>query len=74
MASYSSGETSRQLAWLTTLQVLPSGNIVVGNCHAGPANPQLIEITPDKKVVWTWKDFTNFGNSTPVVAVLGEKK
>jgi len=62
------------LAWVTRVERLPNGNTIIGNCHAGPANPQLIEVTPDKKVVWTWKDFTNFGNSTPVVAVLGDKK
>src|SRR5262249_48740908 len=27
------------LAWVTTLQVLPNGHIVLGNCHAGPENP-----------------------------------
>jgi hypothetical protein len=62
------------LAWVTRVERLPNGNTLIGNCHAGPENPQLIEITSDKKVVWAWKDFTNFGNSTPVVALLGEKK
>ena len=62
------------LAWVTRVERLANGNTLIGNCHAGPANPQFIEITPDKKVVWTWKDFTNFGNSTPVVADLGDKK
>lgn len=52
------------LAWVTTLQVLPSGNIVLGNCHAGPENPQIIEITRDKKVVWSFHDFDRFGDST----------
>ena len=46
-----------KLAWVTTLQVLPNGNVIVGNCHAGKDNPQLVEVTRDKKVVWTWKDF-----------------
>lgn len=50
-------------AWVTTLQVLPNGNIVIGNCHAGKENPQLIEITRDKKVVWKFQDFVNFGNN-----------
>jgi hypothetical protein len=58
------------LAWVTTLQVLPNGNIVLGNCHAGPANPQIIEVTRDKKVVWTFQDFKRFGNSTPNSQVL----
>ncbi|MCX6981047.1 MAG: hypothetical protein NTV08_09895 [Verrucomicrobia bacterium] len=62
------------LAWVTRVERLPNGNTIIGNCHAGPANPQIIEVTADKKVVWTWKDFTNFGNSTPVVAVLPDKK
>jgi hypothetical protein len=61
------------LAWVTRVQRLKNGNTLIGNCHAGPENPQLIEVTPDRKVVWSWKDFSNFGNSTPVVAVLGSK-
>jgi hypothetical protein len=62
------------LAWVTRVERLPNGNTLIGNCHAGPENPQFIEVTPEKKVVWTWKDFTHFGNSTPVVAVLNENK
>jgi hypothetical protein len=58
------------LAWVTTLQFLPDGNIIVGNCHAGPENPQLFEVTRDKKVVWTFKDFTTFGNSLAAAQVL----
>jgi Mala s 1-like protein len=58
------------LAWVTTLHVLPNGNVIVGNCHAGPDNPQLFEVTRDKKVVWTFKDFTNFGNSLAASHVL----
>ena len=59
------------LAWVTTLQVLPNGNVVIGNCHAGPENPQLIEVTRDKKVVWTFKDFKRFGNNLASAQVLG---
>lgn len=58
------------LAWVTTLQVLPSGNIIVGNCHAGEDNPQLFEVTRDKKVVWTFKDFKNFGNNLAAAQVV----
>jgi outer membrane protein assembly factor BamB len=61
------------LAWVTRVERLPNGNTLIGNCHAGPENPQLIEVTPDRKVVWSWKDFTHFGNSTPVVAILPAK-
>ncbi len=59
------------LAWVTTVAALPNGNVIFGNCHAGPDNPQLIEVTRDKKVVWTFKDFKAFGNSTAAAQVLG---
>ena len=55
-----------QLAWVTTLEVLPNGNYVIGNCHAGPENPLLIEIEPKtKKLVWRFDRFDLFGNSAP---------
>ncbi len=63
-----------QLAWVTTLQVLPSGNIVLGNCHAGPKNPQVIEVTRDHKVVWKFHNLELFGNdltNTQVLSVNG---
>jgi hypothetical protein len=61
------------LAWVTTLQLLPNGNIVFGNCHAGPENPQIIEVTRAKKVVWTFKDFKNFGNALSNSVVLDDE-
>jgi hypothetical protein len=63
------------LAWVTTLQVLPNGNVIIGNCHGTDKNPQLIEVTRDKKVVWTFKDFKNFGDnlaSAQVLSIDGE--
>lgn len=51
------------LAWITNVHQLANGNLIVGNCHAGPENPQLFEITKDKEVVWQFTDFTNFGNA-----------
>jgi Mal s 1 allergenic protein-like len=62
------------LAWVTTLQLLPNGNLIIGNTHAGPDNPQLIEVTRDKKVVWTFKDFTNFGNNLVAAQALVKGK
>jgi hypothetical protein len=59
------------LAWVTMLEVLPDGTIVIGNCHAGPDNPQLIAVNRDKKVLWTVKDFQNLGNSTAATELLG---
>jgi hypothetical protein len=61
------------LAWVTTVEVLPSGNLIIGNCHAGPENPQLFEVTRDKKVVWTFKDFQTFGNSLAAARVMDLK-
>ena len=60
------------LAWVTTLHVLPNGNLIVGNCHAGPDNPQLFEVTREKKVVWRFNDFKTFGNSFAAAHVLDE--
>ncbi|MCE9606564.1 MAG: PQQ-binding-like beta-propeller repeat protein, partial [Planctomycetia bacterium] len=59
-----------RLAWVTTLHVLPSGNVIVGNCHAGPDAPQLFEVTRDKQVVWTLKNFQTFGNGFAAAHVL----
>jgi len=50
------------LCWVTSLQVLPNGNIIFGNTHAGPEHPQMIEVTRDKKVVWMLDDWGAFGN------------
>ena len=52
-----------RLAWVTTLQVLENGNIVIGNCHAEPENPQIVEVNRDKQVVWQFRDFERFGNA-----------
>jgi hypothetical protein len=52
------------LAWVTTLEVLPNGHYVIGNCHAGPVNPLVIEIDPQtKEVVWTFDQYDVFGNA-----------
>ncbi len=53
-----------RLAWVTTLEVLPNGNYVIGNCHAGKGQPVLIELNPKtKEVVWTLDRFDDFGNN-----------
>ncbi len=44
--------------------VQPSGNYVLGNCHAGEGQPLLVELDPKtKKVVWKLDQFSVFGNS-----------
>ena len=62
-----------RLFWVTTLQMLPNGNLIVGNTHAGPDNPQLFEVTRDKKVVWTFKNWDTFGNDVAAAQVLDVK-
>ena len=57
------------LAWVTQVRRLQNGNTLFVNCHAGPKNPQIIEVTPDKEVVWTYRDFELFGNALPVAVV-----
>jgi len=60
------------LAWVTTLEVLPNGHYVIGNCHAGSDNPLLIEVDPKtKNVVWQFDQFDVFGNSAPNSQLLG---
>ena len=55
---------------MTQVWRLPNGNTRFVNCHAGPENPQIIEVTADKKVVWSFRDFETFGDSMPVAIVL----
>ncbi len=55
-----------QLAWVTMVDRLPNGNTWIVNCHAGAENPQVVEVSPDKKVVWSFRDFDRFGNALPV--------
>lgn len=59
------------LAWVTTIEVLPNGHYVIGNCHAGPGQPLVVEIEPkSKKVVWQFDQFDRWGNSVPNTQVL----
>lgn len=58
-----------ELVWITMTERLPNGNTWIVNCHAGPQNPQILEVTPEKKVVWSFKDFDRFGNALPVAVV-----
>jgi outer membrane protein assembly factor BamB len=55
-----------KLAWITMVDRLPNGNTWIVNCHAGPDNPQVLEVSPEKKIVWSFKDFERFGNALPV--------
>jgi hypothetical protein len=62
-----------RLAWVTTLEVLENGNYVIGNCHAGPGQPLLVEVVPEsKEVVWRFDRFEDFGNSVSNSLLLDE--
>lgn len=52
-----------RLAWVTTVQELSNGHIVIGNCHAGDGQPQIIEVNREKEIIWSFKDFERFGNA-----------
>ena len=55
-------DTDIELKWMTCLQERENGNYIVGNCHAGPDNPQIFEITKGKKVVWEFNEYDLVGN------------
>jgi len=60
-----------RLAWLTTVEVLANGHYVIGNCHAGPGQPLLVEIVPaTREVVWTFDRYEDFGNSVSNTVLL----
>lgn len=72
---WSLGETELpgvKFGYVAQVQRLKNGNTVIINCHGGPENPQIIEVSPDKKVVWSYRDFENFGNDTPVGFVIDD--
>jgi hypothetical protein len=58
------------LGWMTCLQELKNGNRLIGNCHAGETNPQIFEITRNKKVVWQWDEWNLVGNGLACWQVL----
>lgn len=62
------------LKWTTFLTELPNGNVVIGNCHAGEKNPQIIELTRDKKVVWQFNRFDIFGNGLACSQILNDEQ
>jgi outer membrane protein assembly factor BamB len=62
------------LGWMTCVQELDNGNYVIGNCHAGDKNPQIFEITKDKKVVWEFKEWDLVGNGLACWQILDEKQ
>jgi hypothetical protein len=67
-------DTEIKLGWMTCIQESKAGNYIIGNCHAGPNNPQIFEISKDKKIVWEFNNFELVGNGLACWEVLeGEK-
>ena len=64
--------TKVALKWTTCLQELDNGNLVIGNCHAGPENPQIIELDEDRKIVWTFDEFDLVGNGLACWEILDD--
>lgn len=62
------------IGWTTCLQELSNGNLLIGNCHAGEKNPQIFEITRDKKVVWEFDEWDLVGNGLACWQVLDSKQ
>lgn len=72
---WSIGETELpgiKFGYMAQVQRLKNGNTLIINCHADPDNPQLIEVDPSKKVVWSYRDFETFGNALPVGFVIDQ--
>lgn len=55
-------DTDIELQWTACLKELANGHIIVDNCHAGAANPQLFELDKNRKVVWEFNEFELVGN------------
>lgn len=66
--------TKITLGWMTTVQELPNGNFVIGNCHAGEGNPQIFEITRGKEVVWEFSEWDLVGNGLACWQILNPEQ
>jgi len=58
------------LAWVTTVQELANGNVVLTSCHGDPAQAQAIEITPENEIVWSFRDVEHFGSGLSNLVVI----
>lgn len=59
------------LTWISSIQQLPNGNLLVGNFLRGQEGKgaHAFEVTRDKKVVWKWADHGLIKSLTTVRAV-----
>ena len=59
------------LAWISSIQVLKNGNILMGNFIRGQEGKgfHAFEVTRDKKIVWKWGDHKLVKSLTMVLAI-----
>ncbi|QDT94611.1 Arylsulfotransferase (ASST) [Gimesia aquarii] len=67
-------KTDVQLKWTTCLQELDNGNMIIGNCHAGPDNPQIFELDGNKKIVWEFDEYDLVGNGLACWQILDDSQ
>jgi hypothetical protein len=53
------------------LEELPHENFIIGNADGSADHPQLIEVTREKEIVWSFRDFETLGNPTSTICTLG---
>lgn len=52
-----------RLAWVTTIEATDRGTLLIGNCHAGPGQPVLVEVDPQtRRLVWQLDGHDRFGD------------
>ena len=60
-----------RLSWVTTIVELPDGHWLIGNCHAGPGQPIVLEVDPlGPSVDWQLNGHDRFGNDVSNFAVI----
>ncbi|MEM9825123.1 MAG: PQQ-binding-like beta-propeller repeat protein [Planctomycetota bacterium] len=53
-----------RLAWVTNVHPTNEGTILIGNCHAGPGQPIVVEVDlKTRQAVWQLAGFKRFGNN-----------
>jgi outer membrane protein assembly factor BamB len=59
------------LTWVSSIQQLPNGNLLVGNFLRGQEGKgaHAFEVTRDKKIVWKWDDHSVIKSLTTVRAI-----
>lgn len=67
-------QTEIELKWTTCLEELDNGHYVIGNCHAGPENPQIFEIDRNKQVVWEFDEYDLVGNGLACWQTLNDQQ